>query len=142
MTATSPDEALTWHLPEVDAEKMKVLALLLADPNPIHFDPEAAAGVGASRVVNQGPSTMATVYNLFEQTHPGHRVARVSFRLQGNVLAGDEVTVTAVPIEQDGQDGQGGAADASTFDVTVRTGDGTTVISARAELVRRDEVAS
>lgn len=132
MTATPPGETLTWNLPEVDPEKMKVLALLLADPNPIHFDPEAAAGVGVSRVVNQGPSTMATVYNLFEQTHPDHRVARVSFRLLGNVLAGDAVTVSAVPSDQD----------ADSFDVEVRTGDGTTVITARADLVRRDEVAS
>ncbi|MRJ75118.1 hypothetical protein GEV29_01065 [Aeromicrobium sp. SMF47] len=135
MTAISPDGELTWQLPEVDAERMKVLALLLADPNPIHFDAEAAAGIGAARVVNQGPSTMATVYNLFEQTHPDHRVARVSFRLLGNVLAGDAVTVSAVPA---GEAGSGREA----FDVVVRTGEGATVITARAELVRRREVAS
>lgn len=135
MTSTPPGEVLTWQLPEVDPERMKVLALLLADPNPIHFDAEAAASIGAPRVVNQGPSTMATVYNLFEQTHPDHRVARVSFRLLGNVLAGDAVTVSAVPADQAGPD-------ATAFDVTVRTGEGATVITARAELVRREEVAS
>lgn len=132
MSSTPADEVLTWQLSEVDPEKMKVLALLLADPNPIHFDPEAAAAIGFSRVVNQGPSTMATVYNLFEQTHPDHRVARVSFRLLGNVLAGDAVTVSAVS----------SAEDAAAFDVTVRSGDGTTVVTARAELVRRDGATS
>ncbi len=135
MTSTASDETLTWELRQVDPERMKVMALLLADPNPIHFDPEAAAGVGAPRVVNQGPSTMATVYNLFEQARPDHRVARVSFRLLGNVLAGDSVSVSAVPDDTV-------APAAQVFDVSVVTGEGVAVITARAELVRREETSA
>ena len=40
-----------WVVEHVDPEHMKTLAILLADPNPIHLDADAArrAGLGADR---------------------------------------------------------------------------------------------
>jgi acyl dehydratase len=112
-----------WRVSEVDAQRMKVLALLLADPNPIHFDAAAASRAGIADVpVNQGPSTMALVYNLFERTHSGRRVQRLNVRLLGNVVAGQAVTVTATA----GEDGA--------FAIEVVTDDGTPVLRGRAEL--------
>ncbi|MDT7568612.1 MAG: hypothetical protein QOG76_7236, partial [Pseudonocardiales bacterium] len=64
-TAAEVEELPVWTLDRVDPEKMKLLALLLADPNPLHFDPEAASRLGiAERPVNQGPSNMAMLVNL------------------------------------------------------------------------------
>jgi 3-hydroxybutyryl-CoA dehydratase len=37
-----------WKLDRVDPGKMKTLALLLADPNPIHLDAAAARRLGGS----------------------------------------------------------------------------------------------
>lgn len=103
--------SLTWRLDRVEAEKMKTLALILADPNPIHFDRDAAAELGTDgRLINQGPSTIAMIYNLFASRMPGSRVKRLEVRLLGNVVEDDEVTVTATP--QDGGD---------SYDVEVRT---------------------
>ena len=58
-------ELPAWKLDRVDPGHMKVLALLLADPNPIHLDAAAARRLGvADRPVNQGPSTMALAANM------------------------------------------------------------------------------
>ena len=44
----------------VDAEKMKTMALLLRDPNPIHWDVGSVRELGmGDRPVNQGPNNMA-----------------------------------------------------------------------------------
>lgn len=109
---------LTWRVDRVDPARMKIFALLLADPNPIHFDPAAADALGTGgRLVNQGPSTIAMVYNLFAEALPGFRVRRLDVRLLGNILEGDEVTVEATASSAPG------AGDTS-YDVTVRTTDG------------------
>jgi acyl dehydratase len=78
-----------WTLAEVDAEKMKVLALLLADPNPLHFDPDVARRLGiAERPVNQGPSSMAMLANLVRSAFPRGRLTRLHVQLRGSVVAG------------------------------------------------------
>src|SRR5205823_4598678 len=64
-----------WKLDRVDPGHMKVLALLLADPNPIHLDAAAAQRLGvADRPVNQGPSTMALAANMVLAAFPGARL--------------------------------------------------------------------
>src|SRR5262245_48404040 len=71
---------------------MKTLALLLADPNPIHLDGAAAKRLGvADRPVNQGPSTMALAVNMLLDAFPGARLVSYRARLLGLVLAGDSV---------------------------------------------------
>ena len=61
-----------WKLDHVDPARMKTLALLLADPNPIHLDAAAARRLGvADRQVNQGPSTMAMAANMLLAAFPG-----------------------------------------------------------------------
>lgn len=91
MTAVG-DELPEWTLDAVDAERMKVLALLLADPNPLHYDPSVARRLGiADRPVAQGPATMAMLANLVRSAFPAGRLARLSVRLHGSVVAGQGV---------------------------------------------------
>ena len=86
---------------------MKTLALLLADPNPIHLDADAARRLGvADRPVNQGPSTMAMAANMLLAAFPGARLTRFSARLLGLVLAGDSVEGGGSVIEREILDGQ------------------------------------
>jgi 3-hydroxybutyryl-CoA dehydratase len=81
-----------WKLGYVDPARMKTLALLLADPNPIHLDADAARRLGvADRPVNQGPSTMAMAANMLLAAFPGARLVSLRTRLLGLVLAGDSV---------------------------------------------------
>ncbi|TVR31391.1 MAG: hypothetical protein EA388_13525 [Nitriliruptor sp.] len=73
---------------------MKTMAVLLRDPNPIHYDVDAvrAAGLG-DRVVNQGPSNLGYVVNmLLAWTGNPASILQVSARFLGNVFAGDAVT--------------------------------------------------
>ncbi len=107
---------VTWKVGPIDRAKMKTFALILADPNPIHFDPRAASRLGTGgRLVNQGPATIALIYNLFAHEFPARRVRRLDVRLLGNVLEGDEVTVEASETSE------------SSYHVSVSTADGAKV---------------
>lgn len=91
-----------WDVDSVDPEKMKVMAALLGDPNPIHFDVAAVKALGmGDRVVNQGPLNMGYVMNmLMAWAGSAECIREIQLRFRGNVVAGDRVrasgTVTAV----------------------------------------------
>jgi 3-hydroxybutyryl-CoA dehydratase len=88
--------SFTWTCEGVSPEKMKVLALLLGDPNPIHFDARAVRLLGlGERVVNQGPSNIAMVVNVLSEHFPGAKLVRLHTRLLANVFSGDTVTASA-----------------------------------------------
>lgn len=98
--------ATTFH---VDAGPMKVFSVIMADPNPIHFDPEFVYRIGrGDRPVNQGTLNMAYLVNAVIAWLGGDdasaRVKTFTCRFGGSVYAGDEVVaggeVTAV--EPDG----------------------------------------
>jgi acyl dehydratase len=86
-------------LDEVRESDIFLTALLLRDPNPIHWDLGAvrAAGLG-DRYVNQGGATMAIVMNMLQRWAHGDRSAlrRVSCRFRGNVFAGDRIEVSGI----------------------------------------------
>lgn len=90
-----------WRLEHVDPAQMKALAELLADPNPIHLDPEAVRRLGlGDRVINQGPANLAYAINMFQAALPGAVIERLDARFMANVYGGDAVearaTVTAI----------------------------------------------
>lgn len=84
-------------LEEVHESDIFLTALILRDPNPIHWDLGAvrAAGLG-DRYVNQGGASMAIVMNALQCWADGDRAAtsQVSCRFRGNVFAGDRLVVT------------------------------------------------
>jgi acyl dehydratase len=86
---------------DVDPEKMKVMAALLADPNPIHFDTRALAGLGMDeRPVNQGPLNMGYLQTMLTRWAGGRdRLLSFRVRFQGNVLAGDRVRASGTVTE-------------------------------------------
>jgi acyl dehydratase len=94
------------ELPEkvvaIDTEKMKTMAVILRDSNPIHWDVESVKELGmGDRVVNQGPINMAYVMNLLSDWSGGaENVRRLKVRFMANVFSGDTVraggTVTGV----------------------------------------------
>ena len=95
MNVNVGDRIPDWVVDSVDAEKMKTMAALLRDPNPIHWDVESVKRLGmGDRVVNQGPNNMAYVVNALMSWAGGDPAAirSVQVRFQGNVLAGDRVT--------------------------------------------------
>src|ERR1700759_471003 len=81
----------------VDPEKMKVFAVALADPNPIHLDREAvkAAGLG-DRVINQGPAGLGYLLNMLREAVPEATVSPLAVRFTANVFEGDRVVAGGV----------------------------------------------
>jgi acyl dehydratase len=82
----------------VEPDQIRLLALLLRDPNPIHYDLAAVAASGlGDREVNQGGATMAYVMNmLIAWAGSRDAVRRISCRFTANVLAGDDVVAGGV----------------------------------------------
>ena len=78
----------------VDPEKMKTMAALLRDPNPIHWDVDVVRQLGmGERPVNQGPNNMAYLVNLLAAFAGGYeRVRALRVRFLGNVFGGDRLT--------------------------------------------------
>ena len=78
---------------EVEAAAMKTMAVLLRDPNPIHFDRDMVAALGmGDRVINQGPTNMAYVVNmLVAWAGDPARIRALKVRFLDNVRGGDRV---------------------------------------------------
>ena len=92
----------------VDPEAMKVWAVALHDPNPIHLDAEVvrAQGLG-DRVINQGPANVAYLINMLGQAFPGGMVEKLAVRFVDNVYGGEHVDATGTVIAATGTDGVG-----------------------------------
>lgn len=101
------DQLPDWELPCVSREKMKTMALVLADSNPIHFDLDSVRSLGmGDRPINQGPNNLAYVMNMLSAWSGGpEHLRRVRVRFRSNVLGDDHVvargTVTALRQEDD-----------------------------------------
>jgi acyl dehydratase len=105
----------------VREEEMKLLALLLRDPNPVHIDADAAAALGFGRAcVNQGPANLAYALGYLTARHPDAALVAFDARFRAAVVAGDVVTPVV---------GAGG-----TF--ALRHADGRDAVTGRAELRR------
>lgn len=104
MTASIPtvgSELPRWVVESVDAEKMKTMAALLDDSNPIHFDIFTLQALGmGERPVNQGPNNLGYVQNMLQAWAGEGSLRRIKVRFVANVHANDRViasgTVTAV----------------------------------------------
>lgn len=110
----------------VDREHILQVALILDDPNPIHFDlgAVAAAGMG-DREINQGGSTMAYIIDMITAwTGTRSALQRIKCRFRDNVRAGDTVTAGGTVLEVMG----GGSTRQALCDVWVDRQDGTRVI--------------
>ncbi|GIU93360.1 MAG: hypothetical protein KatS3mg011_2266 [Acidimicrobiia bacterium] len=90
-----------WRLTSVSPEKMKVMAAILRDPNPIHWDRRAVLQKGfGTRLINQGPINVGYVMNMLMAWAGNDAIRSITVRFTANVLEGDEVVaggkVTAV----------------------------------------------
>jgi len=82
----------------VDAEKMKTMAVILRDPNPIHWDVDLVRELGmGDRVVNQGPNNMAYLVELLARNFGGEDlIVNLKVRFLANVFSGDRLIAGGV----------------------------------------------
>lgn len=87
----------------VEAARMKTMAAILRDPNPIHYDPEVTRALGlGDRPVNQGPINLTWMTETAVRFAGGpERLVSVKVRFLGNVFAGErfECTGTVAAID-------------------------------------------
>jgi acyl dehydratase len=76
----------------VDLQRMKTMAALLDDPNPIHFDTDLVVRLGyGDAPINQGPITMSYMMNVVTDAFGRDAVRSFRCRFLGNVFAGEQV---------------------------------------------------
>lgn len=103
------DEIPPLKITDVSSEKMKTMAALIHDPNPIHWDVAAVSRLAmGEQPVNQGPTNMAYIVNaLIAWTGDAGSVRNVRCRFNGNVFAHDHLVATGVVTGVgEGQDGR------------------------------------
>jgi acyl dehydratase len=100
------DELPGLRVDDVSADHIKIMALILRDPNPIHFDLDAVSSAGlGDREVNQGGVTLGYVINMLAAWAGSRSAVRsMTCRFQANVFAGDRVDVggTVLAVHPDG----------------------------------------
>lgn len=67
------DRIPEWVMERVQIERMRTMAAILRDPNPVHWDRNSTARYGlAGRTINQGPLGLSYMINmLHEWAGPG-----------------------------------------------------------------------
>ncbi len=108
MSVQAGDAIPEWVMESVRPERMRTMAAILRDPNPVHWDRKAVAalpfGLG-ERTINQGPLGLSYILNMLMEWAGPESVRRITMRFPKVVLDDDHVTaggrVTAIR-EEDG----------------------------------------
>ena len=81
-----------WIMERVAPERMRTMAAILRDPNPVHWDRKAVAALGfGDHTINQGPLGLSYMINMLH-AWTGHRsIRRLVMRFPQVVLDGDRV---------------------------------------------------
>ena len=94
MTWASGDEIPEWVMEEVSAERMRTMAALLRDPNPLHWDRDAVAALPFGlrrRTINQGPLGLGYMVNMLHAWAGPGCIRRLVMRFPQVVLDGERV---------------------------------------------------
>ncbi|MEZ5573726.1 MAG: MaoC family dehydratase [Halioglobus sp.] len=94
MSLAVGDSIPEWVMDSVAPERMRTMAALLRDPNPIHWDRDAVdslpLGLG-KRTINQGPLGLSYMINMLHAFAGPDCVRRIVMRFPQVVLDGERV---------------------------------------------------
>ena len=101
MNVSAGDEIPAWDMPSVRPERMRTMAAILRDPNPVHWDPRVVAKLGyGDHTINQGPLGLSYMVNMLHAWTGPTSIRRIYMTFPMSVLDGDHVSaqgkVTAV----------------------------------------------
>ena len=107
MSVKVGDEIPSWIMPSVSAARMRTMAAILRDPNPVHWDRRVVAKLGfGEHTINQGPLGLSYMINMLHDWAGPESIRRIHMTFPLVVLDEDHITacgkVTAVR-EEDGQ---------------------------------------
>lgn len=94
MNAAVGDAIPEWVMPEVCPERMRTMAALLRDPNPLHWDRDAVAALPLNlgrRTINQGPLGLGYMVNMLHAWAGPGCIRKMVTRFPQVVLDGERV---------------------------------------------------
>lgn len=107
MTVTAGDAIPEWVMPSVRPERMRTMAAILRDPNPVHWDPEVCAKLGfGQHVINQGPLGLSYIINMLHAWAGPDSLRRIVMRFPQVVLDEDRVAARGRVTSIDESNGQ------------------------------------
>lgn len=93
---------------DLSGDDMKLLAALLQDPYPPHYDERRAEELGYPALLNQGPANLAYLLQpVLRVLESSADLRSFDTRYNSMVFAGQTVTATATVIEKRVADGEG-----------------------------------
>ncbi len=101
-------EIPSWDMPSVSRARMRTMAAILRDPNPVHWDPNLVAKIGfGEKTINQGPLGLSYMVNMLHDWAGPGSIRRIFMTFPQVVLSEDHViakgVVTGVETQQEGQ---------------------------------------
>ena len=88
------DRIPPWVMENVCPERMKTMAAILRDPNPIHWNRDAVAALPldlGKRTINQGPLGLSYMINMLHVWQGPDSIRRIVMRFPQVVLDGERV---------------------------------------------------
>ena len=87
------DQIPEWVMPSVSAARMRTMAAILRDPNPVHWDRSAvvARGYGA-KTINQGPLGLSYMVNMLHAWTGPESVRHIYMTFPMAVFEEDHIT--------------------------------------------------
>ena len=123
------DELEPRTLEDLRAEDMKLIAALLQDPYPPHFDRERAEELDYPGLLNQGPANLSyLVQPVVRALDSPSDLRSFDVRFHHMVFEGQTVTATATVADTQKSDGEGLVE----FDLELQTEDGTVAVNGTA----------
>ncbi len=87
------DEVPSWVMARVAPERMRTMAAILRDPNPVHWDPSVVEKIGfGHHTINQGPLGLSYMINMLHDWAGPRAIRRIVMRFPLVVLDGDHIT--------------------------------------------------
>ena len=82
-----------WLMESVRPERMRTMAAILRDPNPVHWDRNACDALGfGRRTINQGPLGLSYMVNMLHAWAGPGSITRLFMTFPKVVLDGDRIT--------------------------------------------------
>lgn len=87
------DQIPEWVMPSVLPERMRTMAAILRDPNPVHWHPDSVEALGFGKhTINQGPLGLSYMINMLHDWQGAKSIRRIIMTFPQVVLDGDRAT--------------------------------------------------
>ena len=90
-------EIPSWDMPVVSRARMRTMAAILRDPNPVHWDAELVSRIGfGKKTINQGPLGLSYMINMLHEWSGPGSIKRIFMTFPQVVLSEDQLVARGV----------------------------------------------